>query len=98
MPDSPRLLWYPNRLRPLKRCRWHVVTSSVVLEAAQVEVDPNKSRALYATFKSLVETDLPRITLISPDAVLLTSKRVNGVLASAEGIYGNFASATLAPA
>lgn len=69
-----------------------------VLEAAQVEVDPGKRRALYATFQSLAQTDLPRIPLISPDTVLLANKRVNDVLVSAEGIYGNFASATLAPA
>jgi peptide/nickel transport system substrate-binding protein len=72
--------------------------SDRLLETAQAEPDLEKRRALYADFQRLVQTDLPRIPLITNGLPLLTSKRLSPIPDDAEGIYGNFADLKLAPA
>ncbi|WP_206243917.1 ABC transporter substrate-binding protein [Novosphingobium terrae] len=69
-----------------------------LLEAAQSEPDQAKRRALYADFQRLVQTDLPRIPLISYSTPVLTRTRLSPLPDTAEGIYGNFADLKLAPA
>ncbi|MDB5712932.1 MAG: hypothetical protein JWO15_329 [Sphingomonadales bacterium] len=69
-----------------------------LLEEAQVETDPTHRRAIYADFERVVQTDLPRIPLITNGQPLLTSKRLSALPDSAEGIYGNFADLKLTPA
>ncbi len=69
-----------------------------LLEAAQVETDLPRRRALYADFQRLAQTDLPRIPLITNGQPVLTSKRLSALPDTAEGIYGNFADLKLAPA
>ena len=69
-----------------------------LLEAAQVETDLARRRALYGDFQRLAQTDLPRIPLITNGQPVLTSKRLNTLPDTAEGIYGNFADLKFAPA
>lgn len=69
-----------------------------LLESAQSEPDIEKRRALYADFQRLVQTDLPRIPLITNGLPVLTSKRLTTLPDNAEGIYGNFAELRLAAA
>ena len=68
------------------------------LEAAQVETDLSRRKALYVDFQQLAQTDLPRIPLITNGQPLLTTRRLSAVPDTAEGIYGNFAELTLAAA
>jgi len=64
------------------------------LETAQVELDPAKRRAQYIRFQQLVQADLPRIPLIAPTGVVVSSRKVRDFINSAEGLYGNFGDAT----
>jgi peptide/nickel transport system substrate-binding protein len=66
-----------------------------VLEAAQIELDPAKRRVLYHRFQRLVGTDLPRIPLFASKRVVVSRREVQDFINSAEGLYGNFADATL---
>jgi peptide/nickel transport system substrate-binding protein len=68
------------------------------LESAQVELDPAKRRAHYHRFQRLVQTDLPRIPLISTTRVVVSSRQVHDFINSAEGLYGNFADVSFQPA
>ena len=65
------------------------------LESAQTELDPAKRRQHYLQFQRLAQTDLPRIPLIAATRVVVSSKRLRNFINSAEGIYGNFADATV---
>jgi peptide/nickel transport system substrate-binding protein len=69
-----------------------------LLEAAQVEIDLPKRRKLYERFQQIVQTDLPKIPLISPDTVVVASARARNLVVTADGILGNFADAWLAKA
>jgi peptide/nickel transport system substrate-binding protein len=66
-----------------------------LLEAAQTETDTEKRRALYDRFQAIVQTDLPRIPIVSGTTVLLTSRRVRNAVTALDGFYGNFADTTL---
>ncbi len=66
-----------------------------ILEAAQVEADPARRRALYAAFQRQVQEDLPQIPLIAIDQVTVTSATVQDHSAVAEGPKASFASAYL---
>jgi len=67
-----------------------------LLEAAQVENDPVKRRALYVRFQQIVQTDLPKIPLISAESVVVASRQLRDFLSTSEGTLGNFAGAWLA--
>ncbi len=67
-----------------------------LLETAQVETDPAKRRALYVRFQQLVQTDLPKIPLVSTEAVIVAHRSVRDALTTGDGVYGNFAGAWLA--
>lgn len=64
-----------------------------VLEAAQVEPDTEKRKALYARFQRMVQEDLPEIPLISMAQVTITNKRLKNLTSVADGIKANFADA-----
>jgi len=48
-----------------------------LLEAAQVEVDRDKRRALYAEFQQIVQTDLPLIPIIFPYTYNVGTRRLD---------------------
>ena len=62
-----------------------------VLEAAQVEPDTDKRRALYAQFQRIAQTDLPRIPLFTTGGSVFASKRLSRLPDNGEGLFGNFA-------
>ena len=64
-----------------------------LLEAAAVEIDPDKRKALWTDLQKLVIADLPDLNLISDDNFSLLNKRVVDVVVDAAGIAGNLASA-----
>ena len=68
-----------------------------LLEAAQTETDTVKRRALYDRFQAIVQTDLPRIPIVSGTTVLLTNRRVSNAVTAVDGFYGNYADATITP-
>lgn len=69
-----------------------------LLEAAQVEIDQGKRRALYLQFQRIVERDAVTLPLVSTSLPILTTRRVRNAIVSAEGPLGNFASVYFAPA
>ncbi len=77
----------------------HYASAAVdrLLEAAQVEPDAARRRALYADFQRLVATDLPRIPIVSPDAVTVHHRSVLG-LDAIDPLLGNLADVHLAAA
>jgi len=61
------------------------------LERAQVEIDPEKRRALYAQFQRVTQTDLPRVPLFTSSGAIFHSARLTPLDDNGEGIFGNFA-------
>lgn len=66
-----------------------------ILEAAQVEPDVEKRRALYADFQRLAMEELPEIPLVAMQFVTIQSARAHDVSAKADGIKANLADAWL---
>jgi peptide/nickel transport system substrate-binding protein len=66
-----------------------------ILEAAQVENDLAKRKALFADMQRLAMTDLPIIPILNENFVTIYNKRVKNIEHDPEGIYGTFAN--LAP-
>ena len=62
-----------------------------ILEAAQVESDPQKRKKLWAQFQQLAMTELPIIPLLRLDMVTILNKRVKNLAAGGLGIYDTFA-------
>jgi peptide/nickel transport system substrate-binding protein len=65
-----------------------------LLESGQVEIDPQKRRALYDDFQRRVQTDVPRIPLIAPHIVTLARPNVLN-FTSNQALYDNFADVAL---
>jgi len=62
-----------------------------ILEAAQVEADPQKRRKLWEEFQQLAMTDLPIIPLLRPEMVTVVNRRVKNLVAGGLGVYDTFA-------
>jgi peptide/nickel transport system substrate-binding protein len=62
-----------------------------VLEAAQVEADPQKRRKLWEEFQQLAMTELPIIPLLRVDNTTVLNKRVKNFLTSGLGVYDTLA-------
>jgi peptide/nickel transport system substrate-binding protein len=65
------------------------------LEAAQVETDAGKRVEFYKQFQRVVQTDLPLIPLVAPDANVVRTRRLINYRTTADGVYGDFADAQL---
>jgi peptide/nickel transport system substrate-binding protein len=68
------------------------------LEAAAVETDPQRRRALYAQFQALVQADLPELPLSVLRQATIAQRRVRRHTVTIDGIRGNFAETYLLPA
>jgi len=67
-----------------------------LLEAAAIEVDPEKRKALFTEFQKQVIADLPAIDLVAPDSFVIYDKRVLDHTVSVDGIGSNGATIHLA--
>ncbi|KAF1050128.1 ABC transporter substrate-binding protein [Xylophilus sp.] len=67
-----------------------------LLEIAQYETNVERRRAIYTQFQQLVQTDLPKIPLVAPEAVVVARKGLRDFLDPADGTLGNFAGAWIA--
>jgi peptide/nickel transport system substrate-binding protein len=67
-----------------------------LLESAQVELDRDKRRALYADFQRIVMTDLPYIPLFWTKAIIGADARLGDVLTELGGLNSNFAGVSFA--
>jgi len=65
-----------------------------LLEAAQTELDPALRRDLYFRFQRQVQTDLPLIPLVSPEAPIVVDRRLQQYRINADSLLGNFAEAS----
>lgn len=68
-----------------------------ILEAAAVEVDPDKRKALWFEFQRIVHEDIPSVDLISPQEVIIANSRLRDYAQGAEGLSGSFADTWFAP-
>jgi peptide/nickel transport system substrate-binding protein len=66
-----------------------------LLEAAAVENDPVKRRALFTKLETILANDLPDLNLISDDNFSILNKRVVDAVVDAGGIYSSLANAYL---
>lgn len=66
-----------------------------ILEAAQIENDPVKRKALFAQMQQLAMKDLPIIPVLNENFVTLYNKRVKNIAHDPDGIYGTFANIAL---
>jgi peptide/nickel transport system substrate-binding protein len=62
-----------------------------LLEAAAVETDPAKRRALFFEFQQIVGEELPDISLFSPLFITIKNKRVHDESLTADGVEANLA-------
>jgi len=62
-----------------------------LLEAAAVENDPARRRALYSDFQRVIAEDLPTIGLVAVAQVTVAHRRIADHTVGAEGLSGNFA-------
>jgi len=67
-----------------------------LLEAAAVEIDPAKRKALFRDFQHLVHKDIPSVDLISPLEVIIANRKLRNYVTGAEGLGSNFADAWFA--
>jgi peptide/nickel transport system substrate-binding protein len=65
--------------------------ADLLLSGAQREIDPKKRKQLYDVFQRLVQTDLPRLPLVSLTSVVLHRKTVHNVTDTTSATLGNFA-------
>ena len=61
-----------------------------LLEAAAVENDAARRRALFSEFQRVIATDLPTIGLVAVAQVTVANRRIGGHTVGAEGLSGNF--------
>lgn len=66
-----------------------------LLEAAQVEIDTDKRRALYNRFQHIAMSDLPYLPLYWTKTQIGARSRVKGLLTNLSGLNSNFADVTL---
>jgi peptide/nickel transport system substrate-binding protein len=64
-----------------------------ILEAAAVEIDPVKRKALWFQFQRLVFEDIPSVDLVAPIQVILANAKLKNYAPGAEGLGSNFADA-----
>ena len=67
-----------------------------LLEAAAVETDPAKRKALWKEFQQLIYKDIPSVDMISPLEVVIAKKNLRNFATGAEGISSNWADAYFA--
>jgi peptide/nickel transport system substrate-binding protein len=68
-----------------------------LLEAAAVEPDEAKRRALWYQFQAIIHRDLPGIDLVAAGAQIVASNRVHNFAPGAEGINNSFGDIWLDP-
>jgi peptide/nickel transport system substrate-binding protein len=64
-----------------------------LLEAAAVENDPAKRKALFRDFQHLIHRDIPSVDLLSPLEVVIANKKLRNFAVGAEGVGSNWADA-----
>jgi peptide/nickel transport system substrate-binding protein len=69
-----------------------------LLEAAAVEPDEAKRRALWYRFQAIIHQELPAIDLVAAGAQIVANKRVHNFAPGGEGINYSFADTWLDPA
>lgn len=62
-----------------------------LLEAAAVEIDPAKRKALFSQFQRIVDADLPAVNMVSPLEIIVANRKIRNYARGAEGLGDNFA-------
>jgi peptide/nickel transport system substrate-binding protein len=73
---------------------YHNAHVDELLESGQIELDQHRRRTLYDELQRVVQTDLPRIPLVSPHTVTLVRRNVVNFTGN-QTLYGNFANIAL---
>jgi peptide/nickel transport system substrate-binding protein len=64
-----------------------------LLEAAAIEMNPDKRKAIWREFQHLVHKDLPSVDLLSPLEVIIVNRKLRDFVTGAEGLGSGFAEA-----
>jgi peptide/nickel transport system substrate-binding protein len=94
-----RLYWSKNFKRGVpfsNGSHYDSPEADALLEAAAIEVDPVGRRDQFARFRTLVERDLPDLTLLAPRQFTIFNPRVVDHTVTADGVNGNLADAFVA--
>ncbi len=73
--------------------RYELPEADRLLEAAAVENDPAKRKALFRDFQHLIHRDIPSVDLLSPLEVVIANKKLRNFAVGAEGVGSNWADA-----
>jgi len=73
--------------------RYESAEADRLLEAAAVENDPAKRKALFTEFQQLIYRDIPSIDLLSPLEVVIANRKLRNYAVGAEGVGSNWADA-----
>lgn len=76
--------------------RYESAEADRLLEAAAIENDPAKRKALFIEFQQLVHRDIPSVDLLSPLEVVIANKKLKNYAVGAEGVGSNWADAYFA--
>jgi peptide/nickel transport system substrate-binding protein len=72
--------------------------ADALLEAAAIEPDEARRRALWFQFQALIHHDVPSVDLVAAGAQIVANRRVHNFAPGAEGINNSFAEIWLDPA
>jgi peptide/nickel transport system substrate-binding protein len=73
--------------------RYESAEADRLLEAAAIENDAEKRKALFREFQQLIHRDIPSVDLISPLEVVIANRRLRNYAVGAEGVGSNWADA-----
>ncbi|MCX5493706.1 ABC transporter substrate-binding protein [Kaistia dalseonensis] len=97
---AQRLYWSKNIKKGLPFSNGtHYANPEVdaILEAAAIELDETKRKALFFKFQEIIAQELPIINLIAPPTIIVSKKTVKNYAPGGEGLSGSFADAYIDP-
>ncbi|MEW6644880.1 MAG: ABC transporter substrate-binding protein [Pseudomonadota bacterium] len=68
-----------------------------LLEAAAVEPDPDRRRAIWFKFQEIIHEEVASVDLVAPAGVIVAHRKVRNFAPGAEGITGSFADIWIDP-
>lgn len=97
---AQRLYWSKNIKKGLpfsNGAHYNNPEVDTILEAAAVELDQTKRKALFFKFQEIIADELPIINLIAPPTIIVSKKTVKNYAPGGEGLSGSFAETYIDP-
>lgn len=68
-----------------------------LLEAAAIEPDAEKRRAIWSKFQSIVHEEVASVDIVAAGGVIIANRKVRNFAPGAEGLNGSFADLWIDP-